>query len=46
MTISQELGDTLKPDDLNLIVVRKGQLRIYAGQPLAEVESALRILLD
>ncbi|KAH7655023.1 hypothetical protein IHE45_19G178500 [Dioscorea alata] len=42
----QELGDTLKPDDLNLIVVRKGQLQIYAGQPLAEVESALRILLD
>ncbi|KAM0951128.1 hypothetical protein DsansV1_C04g0048711 [Dioscorea sansibarensis] len=42
----QELEDTVKPDDLNLVVIRKGQLQLYAGQPLAEVESALRILLD
>ncbi|KAJ0976272.1 hypothetical protein J5N97_018237 [Dioscorea zingiberensis] len=42
----QELEEVVKMDGLDPIVVRKGQLQLYAGQPLAEVETALRSLLD
>ncbi|KAK8951524.1 hypothetical protein KSP39_PZI003496 [Platanthera zijinensis] len=41
-----ELGDAISPGELKLIVVRKGQLRLYAGQPLVEVENTLRSLLE
>lgn len=33
--------EAVKVDSMKLIVARKGQLRLYAGQPLSEVESAL-----
>lgn len=41
-----ELDDAIGAGELKLIVVRKGQLRLYAGQPLFEVENALRSLLE
>ncbi|KAG1365228.1 hypothetical protein COCNU_12G002280 [Cocos nucifera] len=42
----QELDEAVKAGELKLIVVRKGQLHLYAGQPLAEAETALRSLLE
>lgn len=41
-----ELDDAIRSGDLKLIVARKGQLALYAGQPLDEVENALRSLLE
>nr|XP_010931644.2 LOW QUALITY PROTEIN: uncharacterized protein LOC105052511 [Elaeis guineensis] len=42
----QELDEAARAGELKLIVVRKGQLDLYAGQPLVEAETALRSLLD
>ncbi|OAY82438.1 hypothetical protein ACMD2_06909 [Ananas comosus] len=41
----QELSEAVESNELKLIVVRKGQLQLYAGQPLAEVETVLRSLM-
>lgn len=41
----QELRAELEDNDLKVIVARKGQLQLYAGQPLAEVEMTLRSLV-
>lgn len=38
----KEVGETL---DNKVIVLRKGELKIYAGDPLADVEAALRSLV-
>ena len=46
MGMFQELDEAVKAGELKLIVVRKGQLHLYAGQPLAEAETALRSLLE
>ncbi|GAB4851287.1 hypothetical protein Ancab_030583 [Ancistrocladus abbreviatus] len=40
----KELGEAVQLQLLKVIVVRKGQLQLYAGQPLADVEMALREL--
>lgn len=42
----QELEGAVKAGELKVIVVRKGQLHLYAGQPLAEVEAALHSLSE
>ncbi|KAL8167190.1 hypothetical protein V2J09_008689 [Rumex salicifolius] len=42
----KELNDAVRSQTKKVIVVRKGQLRLYAGQPLDEVETALRSLLS
>lgn len=41
----KELNDAVKSQTKKVIAVRKGQLRLYAGQPLDEVEMALRSLV-
>lgn len=41
----QELHEAVKSDGMKVIVVRKGQLQLYAGQPLADVEMALCSLI-
>lgn len=41
----KELNDAVKSQTKKVIAVRKGQLRLYAGQPLDEVETALRSLV-
>ncbi|KAF8394573.1 hypothetical protein HHK36_020786 [Tetracentron sinense] len=38
----KELDKAVKSSTMKVIVVRKGQLRLYAGQPLVDVEMALR----
>ncbi|KAJ9181918.1 hypothetical protein P3X46_005961 [Hevea brasiliensis] len=42
----KELHDAVKSRSKKVIVVKKGQLKLYAGQPFAEVEMALLSLLD
>lgn len=42
----QEVDEAVKSGASKVIVVRKGQLRLYAGQPLSEVEAALCSFLD
>ncbi|KAL6970290.1 hypothetical protein U1Q18_029989 [Sarracenia purpurea var. burkii] len=41
----KELDEAVSSDGMKVIVVKKGQLKLYAGQPLAEVEMALRSLV-
>lgn len=41
----QELYKAVKSDNMKVIVVKKGQLQLYAGQPFAEVELALHSLV-
>ncbi|GFZ08989.1 hypothetical protein Acr_20g0007970 [Actinidia rufa] len=41
----KELDVAVRSDTVNLIVVKKGQLELYAGQPLEEVETALSSLV-
>ncbi|XP_057467552.1 uncharacterized protein LOC130756928 [Actinidia eriantha] len=41
----KELDVAVRSDTMKLIVVKKGQLELYAGQPLEEVESALTSLV-
>ncbi|ONK78663.1 uncharacterized protein A4U43_C02F21150 [Asparagus officinalis] len=40
-----ELEEGVRSRELKVIVVKKGQLQLYAGKPLAEVEATLRSLL-
>ncbi|XP_004298127.1 PREDICTED: uncharacterized protein LOC101292114 [Fragaria vesca subsp. vesca] len=42
---NKELHKAIKSDGMKVIVVKKGQLKLYAGQPFAEVEIALRSLV-
>lgn len=42
---AKELKDVTKTLKKKVIVVKKGELQLYAGQPLEEVESALRSLV-
>ena len=41
----QELKERVSSHTLKVIVVKKGQLKLYAGQPLPDVEMALRSLV-
>ncbi|KAM6545170.1 hypothetical protein CsatB_025906 [Cannabis sativa] len=41
----KELQEAINSNKLKVIVVKKGQLQLYAGQPFAEVERALRSLV-
>ncbi|GFZ21802.1 hypothetical protein Acr_29g0009640 [Actinidia rufa] len=41
----KELDEAVRSDTMKLIVVKKGQLELYAGQPLEEVEIALSSLV-
>ncbi|XP_042516673.1 uncharacterized protein LOC122090962 [Macadamia integrifolia] len=42
----KELKESVKSNVRKVIVVRKGQVKLYAGQPLVEVEMALRSLIQ
>lgn len=42
----QELTEAVNSDALKLLVVRKGEIRLYAGQPLTQVEAEIRSLLN
>ncbi|XP_057956909.1 uncharacterized protein LOC131150298 [Malania oleifera] len=42
----KELDEAVKSCTMKVIVVRKGQIQLYAGQPLADVEMALRSLVE
>lgn len=42
----QELGEAIRSRTMKVIVVKKGKLKIYAGQPLADAEMALRSLIE
>lgn len=41
-----ELEEGVRSSAIKVIVVKKGQLQLYAGQPLTEVETVLRTLVD
>ncbi|XP_051127529.1 uncharacterized protein LOC127248991 [Andrographis paniculata] len=43
---AQELSETVKSRAMRPIVVKKGQLQLYAGQPLSDAEMALRSLIE
>ncbi|KAF5738721.1 wound-responsive family protein [Tripterygium wilfordii] len=43
---TKELHAAVNSNFKKVIVVKKGQLQLYAGQPLADVEMALRSLVD
>ncbi|KAL4282869.1 hypothetical protein GQ457_16G030930 [Hibiscus cannabinus] len=42
----KELHEVAKSHAKDVIVVKKGQLKLYAGQPFAEVEMALQSLIE
>ncbi|KAG6764933.1 hypothetical protein POTOM_032422 [Populus tomentosa] len=42
----KELHDAVKSHSKKVIVVKRGQLKLYAGQPFSEVEMALYSLLE
>ncbi|KAK3189657.1 hypothetical protein Dsin_029218 [Dipteronia sinensis] len=42
----KELHDAVESTTRRVIVVRKGQLKLYAGQPFADVEMALHSLIE
>ncbi|KAA8548940.1 hypothetical protein F0562_000624 [Nyssa sinensis] len=42
---TKELDEEVKSNAMKVIVVRKGQLQLYAGQPLTDVEMALLSLV-
>ncbi|KAL5849466.1 hypothetical protein ACOSQ3_007525 [Xanthoceras sorbifolium] len=42
----KELHDAVKSNTKKVIVVKKGQLKLYAGQPFADVEMALHALIN
>ena len=46
LELLQELHEAVKSDGMKVIVVKKGQLQLYAGQPLADVEMAMRSLVE
>ncbi|KAL7598430.1 hypothetical protein Lser_V15G22723 [Lactuca serriola] len=43
---TNELEDAVKSEIMKVVVVKKGQLELYVGQPLTDVESALRTLIQ
>ncbi|GJS92320.1 hypothetical protein Tco_0774956 [Tanacetum coccineum] len=43
---TNELEDEINSQIRKVVVVKKGQLQLYVGKPLPEVESALRILIE
>ncbi|KAL8264089.1 hypothetical protein R6Q59_022219 [Mikania micrantha] len=43
---TNELVDEVKSQKMKVIVVKKRQLKLYVGQPLEDVESALRALVE
>ncbi|KAH9620967.1 hypothetical protein KSS87_016718 [Heliosperma pusillum] len=45
MMSTQELKEILNSVKKNVVVARKGELKLYAGQPLEDAESALRLLV-
>ena len=42
----QELEEAIKSQMMKVVVVKKGRLQLYIGQPLTDVESALRKLIE
>lgn len=42
---TKELREPVELGVLNVVVVKKGQLGLYAGQPLGEVETRIRVLV-
>ncbi|XP_074289076.1 uncharacterized protein LOC141614218 [Silene latifolia] len=45
MMSTQELKEILNSVNKKVVVARKGELKLYAGQPLEDAESALRLLV-
>ncbi|KAI3692385.1 hypothetical protein L6452_32199 [Arctium lappa] len=43
---TNELEEAIKSQIMKVVVVKKGQLQLYIGQPLTDVESALRKLIE
>ncbi|KAI7743344.1 hypothetical protein M8C21_003225 [Ambrosia artemisiifolia] len=43
---TNELEEEVKSQQMKVVVVKKGQLKLYVGQPLEDVESALRVLIE
>ncbi|KAG9138743.1 hypothetical protein Leryth_024804 [Lithospermum erythrorhizon] len=43
---SHELKEAMKSNTKRVIVVKKGQLQLFAGQPISDVEMALRSLME
>lgn len=44
--IVQELHEAVKANAMKVVVVKKRQLQLYAGQPFADVEMALHSLVQ
>ncbi|XP_059310595.1 uncharacterized protein LOC132061938 [Lycium ferocissimum] len=42
----KELSEAIRSHTMKVIVVKKGKLKLYAGQPLADAEMALRSLVE
>ncbi|CAN1857612.1 hypothetical protein LINPERHAP1_LOCUS42558 [Linum perenne] len=42
----RKLQEEMKSESKKVVVVRKGELKLYAGQPFEEVEMALRSLIE
>ncbi|KAL9230437.1 hypothetical protein vseg_005786 [Gypsophila vaccaria] len=42
---TKELKEIIESVNKNVVVARKGQLKLYAGQPLDDAESALKLLV-
>jgi len=42
----QELNEEILSHAQKVVVVKKRQLQLYAGQPLADVEMALRAIIE
>ncbi|XP_076892697.1 uncharacterized protein LOC143544483 [Bidens hawaiensis] len=44
--LTNEVEQDVKSQKMKVVVVKKGQLKLYVGQPLEDVKSALRALID
>lgn len=42
----KELKDAVKSETMSAIVVKRGELQLYAGQPLADAEMSLRDMIE
>ncbi|KMZ66460.1 hypothetical protein ZOSMA_29G01110 [Zostera marina] len=42
----KELKDAVLKNSMNVVVIKKSELRLYAGQPLVEVETAIRSIIQ
>ncbi|XP_049394618.1 uncharacterized protein LOC125858870 isoform X2 [Solanum stenotomum] len=42
----KELSEAIRSHTMKVIVVKKGKLKLYAGQPLADAEMALRSMVE